>query len=202
VKEEKDKPAKRQIRRRHFKADSLPKKLKDELCRKFQAGVPYLELEAWLREEGHPIGHSSVQRWGAPFQAVLEKVALCREGAQTIVGLMAGKPATELNEATEQIAVQMLMEVLVSISQSADAEVAGEPKDLSKRAGMLAKISSALSGLGHSASYRERTKVVFQERIAPARKAAADAAKKALEKSGATKESVTQVVDKILGIGA
>lgn len=196
-----DKP-KRRIERRHHKADALPPALRDELARKFQAGETYEAIAGWLQDEGHPISRSSVHRWGSQFQRQLEKLRAWREGATTIVGAVQGKPATELSEAAEQVAVQMLMELLITLGSETENDVTDEKPDLAKRAGILGKVSASLASLGYTGSYREKVKVLFAERIAPAKEAAAAAAKTALEKSGATKESVTQVVDKILGIGA
>lgn len=187
--------AKRQIERTHHKVDRLPRKVRDELARRFQAGETYDALVAWLSGEGHEVGRSSVHRWGSRFQRHLEKLRAWREAAQTVVADAAGKPATELNEAAEQTAVQMVFEALLDLQETA----AEDPK---KRAATLSSLAHALSGLGYSAANRERLKLAFAREFQADKKAAAESASTALKAAGAESETVTQVVDRILGIGA
>jgi len=192
-----DKKPKRRIERRHHKVDKLPPALRDELARKFQAGETYEEIAGWLQDEGHPISRSSIHRWGVPFERQLEKLRAWREGAATIVGAVQGKPATELSEAAEQVAVQQLMELLITLGSEADAEIEGEPKDLAKRAGILGKVSASLSSLGYTGSYREKVKLNFQKAFAEA------AAKKVAAVVGDAKvegKSVVETVREALGL--
>jgi len=191
--------SRRRIERRHHKVDRLPRAVRDELARRFQAGETYDELVAWLEAKGHAVGRSSVHRWGSRFQRNLEKLRTWREAAQTIVADLAGKPATELNEAAEQTAVQMLFESLVDLQEAPPED--GEGPDLKKRAAVLSSLSHALTGLGYSAANRERLKLAFARGFEGEKKAAAKAAESALETAGAPKEKVTEVVDRILGIG-
>jgi hypothetical protein len=194
-------PVKRRIERRHHKADSLPPAIKDELARKFQAGETYETLAGWLQDEGYPVSRSSVHRWGSRFQVHLERLRAWREGAATIVAGLQGKPATELNEAAEQTAVQMLFEAMIDLGQANEDDGECKPPDLKARTAILSQVSHALSGLGFSAANREGLKLRFEKALAPAKQAAADATKKALQESGATKETVVEVVDRIMGIG-
>lgn len=192
----KRKPSRR-VKRRHHKVDRLPAKVRDELARRFQSGETYSDLVAWLETKGHKVGRSSVHRWGSRFQRQLEKLRTWREAAQTIVADLAGKPATELNEAAEQTAVQMLFESLIDLQEAGE----GGP-DLPKRAAVLSSLSHALSGLGYSAANRERLKLAFARELDRDKADAAKAAAGALESAGAPKEKVSEVVDRILGIGA
>jgi len=199
----------RQVERRHHKVDRLPREIRDELARRFQAGETYDRLVAWLAAEGHQVGRSSVHRWGSRFQRHLEKLRAWREAAQTVVADLEGKPATELNEAAEQTAVQMIFEALVDLQEAATAEPAaadagglgGPPADIKKRAATLSSLAHALSGLGYSAANRERLKLAFAREFQADKEAAAKTATEALRAAGAERETVTQVVDRILGIG-
>jgi hypothetical protein len=191
----------RRIERRHHKVDRLPPALRDELARRFQAGETYEALAGWLQDSGYPVARSSVHRWGAQFQRHLERLRAWREGAATIVAGLAGKPATELNEAAEQTAVQMLFEALIDLGGAAGGENGEDAPDLAKRTKILSQVSHALSGLGYSSANRERLKLAFDEKFSGQKQAAAAEAQKALEASGAGKESVTAVVNQILGIG-
>jgi len=193
-----DKPTRR-IERRHHKVDSLPPEIRDELARRFQAGETYETLVAWLSEKGHSVGKSSVHRWGSRFQVHLERLRAWREGAATIVAGLQGKPATELNEAAEQTAVQMLFEALIDLGGAAGGELADEDvPDLTKRATILSQVSHALSGLGFSAAARERLKLAFQKEFAE------KAIRKVTAAIGDAKvegKSVVETVREALGLG-
>ena len=154
----------RRIERRHHKVDRLPRAVRDELARRFQSGETYDELVRWLESKGHAVGRSSVHRWGSQFQRSLERLRTWREAAQTIVADLKGKPATELNEAAEQTAVQMLFESLVNLQEAPSED--GEGPDLKKRAAILSSLSHALTGLGYSAANRERLKLAFRKEFA------------------------------------
>jgi hypothetical protein len=191
-----DKP-KRRIERRHHKVDKLPPALRDELARKFQAGETYENIAGWLQDEGHPISRSSIHRWGVPFERQLEKLKAWRDGATTIVGAVQGKPATELSEAAEQIAVQQLMELLILLGSESENEIEGEPRDLAKQANILGKVSASLSSLGYTGSYREKVKLGFQKAFAE------EAAKKVAAAVGDAKvegKSVVETVREALGL--
>jgi hypothetical protein len=193
--------AKRRVERRHHKVDRLPKFLRDQLADRFQQGETYDELVRWLDTKGYKVGRSSIHRWGREFENNLRDLKVLREQAACLVGEMAGKPATELNELAEQTAVQSLLELQMA-ARRLRVEGGAEDEEVVKRGTALAaRAAHALASLGHSASERERVKLEFNKRFAASRKAAAEAAKGALEASGATKESVVEVVDKILGIG-
>ena len=200
----------RRVERRHHKVDRLPRRLRDELARRFQAGETYDGLVTWLASEGHEVGRSSVHRWGSRFQRHLEKLRAWREAAQTVVADLEGKPATELNEAAEQTAVQMIFEALVDLQETAEAPAAAKGEgggeaparpDLKRRAATLSSLAHALSGLGYSAANRERLKLAFAREFQADKQAAAETASKALQSAGAASETVTEVVDRILGIG-
>ena len=190
--------------------DRLPRKLRDELARRFQAGETYDALVAWLAAEGHEVGRSSVHRWGSRFQRHLEKLRAWREAAQTVVADLAGKPATELNEAAEQTAVQMIFEALVDLQEepgqgeaespgaAGDAGAAAAKPDLKRRASTLSTLAHALSGLGYSAANRERLKLAFAKEFAEQAVAKVEAAVGDAKVGGV---SVVETVREALGIG-
>jgi len=193
--------ATRHVERRHHKVDRLPAKTRDELARRFQAGETYDALVAWLASEGHEVGRSSVHRWGSRFQRHLEKLRAWREAAQTIVADLQGKPATQLNEAAEQTAVQMLFEALVDLQEAraeGEGDGAGGAPNLKNRASILASLSHALSGLGYSAANRERLKLAFRKELAEEAVAKVEAAVGDAEVGGKT---VVDTVREALGIG-
>lgn len=188
----------RRIERRHHKVDRLPPALRDELARRFQAGETYEALAGWLQDEGYPVGRSSVHRWGARFQRHLERLRAWREGAATIVAGLAGKPATELNEAAEQTAVQMLFEALIDLGGAAAGEDGEDAPTLAKRAAILSQVSHALSGLGYSSANRERLKLAFEKEFAE--RAVAKVAEKVGDAKTEGGKSVVQTVREALGI--
>jgi hypothetical protein len=190
-------PRRRRIERRHHKAEKLPREVRDELAKRFQAGETYDRLVAWLAEKGYTIGRSSVHRWGARFQKHLEKLRAWREAAQTIVADLSGKPATELNEAAEQSAVQLLFELVIDLQSAGAGESDEAPLDLKHRSEILSTAAHALANLGHSAAGRERLKIAFKKEFA------LEAAKKIADAVGDAKvggRSVVETVREALGI--
>jgi len=195
------KPRPRRVERRHHKAEALPREVRDELAKRFQAGETYDALVAWLQSKGHEIGRSSVHRWGAQFQRDLERLRTVREAMQTLVADVAGKPATELNEVAEQMAVQFLLELVLDLNRAGAGEGDEAAPDLAKRTKILSSAAHALANLGDSATGRERLKAAFAKQFAVQKEAVAGDAKKVLQAAGATKEAVSEVVDKILHLG-
>jgi hypothetical protein len=195
---------KRKIDRRHHKADQLPPELSAELARRFQAGETYESLSAWITSRGFPVGKSSIARWGAGFQQQLEKLRLHREMAQTIVAGATGKPATELNEAAEQITIQQITELLVALNnlpppveqEGADATA----EDLVYRAKMLTALGISLSKLGASASMRERVKLDFDKRALAEKQSAVAKVAEAVGDAEVAGKSVVSTVREALRI--
>lgn len=99
--------------RSHGKIDNLPDNIKQEVNSKLLDGYTYEEISDYLKSMGHDIHYSSVHRYGKPYLKKFENVRMAKEFAQLLVEDNAERPSTELHEANNALASQMLMEILV-----------------------------------------------------------------------------------------
>ncbi|MHB1026090.1 MAG: phage protein Gp27 family protein [Desulfobacteria bacterium] len=141
-------------RRKHFKAEALPPEVLDALNRQLAEGRTYREVADWLDQMGHPVAKSSVARYGRDFLGRLERLRVIKDQARAIVEESPDKPATELAEATNQLAMQLIMESLLKMEDLGEMKGA-KTTDLFK----------ALSLLERSAVAREKLKLDFRVKV-------------------------------------
>ncbi len=137
-------------RRKHFKIDQLPDELVEAIHQKLVDGWTYRDLAEWLKQQGQPISKSSVARYGKDFLARLEALKAAREKAKAIVEAHPDAPATEMVEAANQLAVQLILETLMQLD-----DLAGE---------QVTDLLHALAKLEQSGVQRERLKLEFRRR--------------------------------------
>lgn len=174
-------------RRRHFKIAKLP----DDIRRRVDAmiatpGKTYQDAVDFLADEGIHVGHSSVQRYGKHFLARLERLQVVKDQARAIVSESGERPATEMAEAANQMAIQLVMETLMEV----------EAGDLQEE--KLTDVLKALARLEQSSTARERLKLEYQRRA----QKTAEKVEGHLKKKGVSAETVKFVREEILGIPA
>ncbi len=99
--------------RSHGKIDELPDEIRNKVENMLLEGFRYQEIAAFLQENGYDISYSSVFRFGRPFIKKFESVRMAKEYAQLLAEDNAERPSTELHEANNALASQMLMEIMV-----------------------------------------------------------------------------------------
>lgn len=99
--------------RSHGKIDSLPDRLKKQVEGKLLAGDTYEEIAAYLKENGEDVHFSSVGRYGRKFLNKFESVRVATEYARLLVEDNVDRPATEIHEANNLLASQLIMQALV-----------------------------------------------------------------------------------------
>lgn len=112
--------------RSHGKIDRLPQPLKREVENKLLAGETYENISDYLKENGRDICKSSVGRYGQSFLKKFESVRVAKEFAKLLAEDNIDRPATELHEANNLLASEIIMEALVDdeMDSKARAEAA------------------------------------------------------------------------------
>lgn len=138
-------------RRKHHKIAGLPKEIVEAVNKLFVDGKTYEEISAWLTEMGNPVSKSSVGRYGKDFISRLDRLKLVKDQAKAIVQTDPDAPATEMHEAANQLAVQLIMETLINVPDLKGAKIT--------------ELFKALSLLERSAVAREKLKYEFNKGV-------------------------------------
>jgi predicted ATP-grasp superfamily ATP-dependent carboligase len=101
------------FRRSHSNVNKLPETVKAALNEQLLAGVTYDEIIARLRDGGYPVSRSAVGRHGKKYLAAFERLRRAREAARLIAEDNAERPSTEVHEANNALASQLIMEMLI-----------------------------------------------------------------------------------------
>jgi hypothetical protein len=99
--------------RSHGKIDRLPAPLKKEVESMLLQGDTYENIASYLKEQGEDIHLSSVGRYGRGFLKKFESVRIAKEFAKLLAEDNIDRPATELHEANNLLASQIIMEAMV-----------------------------------------------------------------------------------------
>jgi hypothetical protein len=166
------------------KVDQLPEDVRQLLeQRLIKAGFSgYVELVAWLEEQGFEISKSSLHRWGSSFE---DRCAALRVATQQAKAIVAATPDDEgdMTEALMRLMQERLFTALV------DMEVDPTKVNLGSIAKALAPIARAsIAQKQYASQVRER---------AHAAAAAVDAAVKT---AGLSADTAKSIRDQILGI--
>lgn len=108
-----------QRNRSHGKIDQLPPPLKKEVEERLLSGATYEEVSGWLRSRGEEVHLSSVGRYGKKFLNRFESVRIAKEFAKLLAEDNLDRPATELHEANNLLASQLIMEAMVDDAMDA-----------------------------------------------------------------------------------
>lgn len=110
--------------RSHSKIDRLPPSLKRDVEEMLLSGDTYEDISGYLKGQGEDIHYSSVGRYGKKFLKRFESVRVAKEFAKLLAEDNADRPVTELHEANNLLASQLIMEALVD--DQMDAEERGK----------------------------------------------------------------------------
>lgn len=99
--------------RSHGKIDRLPAPLKKEVEDRLLNGDTYESISGYLAEQGEDVHISSVCRYGKGFLKKFESVRIAKEFAKLLAEDNVDRPATELHEANNLLASQIIMEAMV-----------------------------------------------------------------------------------------
>ena len=72
---------------------------------------------------GHEVHYTSVQRYGKPFLKKFESVRIAKEFACLLAENNIDRPSTELHEANNALASQIIMEVLIDEEVPIDSKL-------------------------------------------------------------------------------
>ncbi|MDI3480803.1 MAG: hypothetical protein PWQ97_458 [Tepidanaerobacteraceae bacterium] len=169
-------------RRKHHKIEKLPDELVEAVNKKLVEGHTYQEITQWLNEMGHSVGKSSVARYGKDFLSRLERLRVVKEQAKAIVNESGDRPATEMAEAANQMAMQLIMETLMKVDSISTDDIH--------------KIFNALARLESSGVQREKLKMDFRQKIEIAITRLKEQLKVELSEYPELKEQIYAVVDK------
>ncbi|WP_027364011.1 phage protein Gp27 family protein [Desulfotruncus alcoholivorax] len=140
-------------KRKHYKIESLPDEVIEAVNRKLVDGYTYQEVADWLNGMGHDISRSAAHRYGRDFLSRLERLKVVKEQAKAIVDVNPDAPATEIAEAANQLATQLIMEFLMKVDTT-DLEGA-----------KITEILKALANLESSGVRRETLKFNFNKGV-------------------------------------
>lgn len=121
--------------RSHGKIDGLPPALKHEVENRLLNGDTYEDISNYLKEQGEEVHLSSVGRYGRNFLKRFESVRVAKEFAKLLAEDNADRPSTELHEANNLLASQLIMEAMVSDDMN--------PEDRAKVAKSIASLQRA-----------------------------------------------------------
>lgn len=99
--------------RSHGKIEQLPEPLKKEVEQKLLEGETYEHIADYLKGQGEDVHFSSVGRYGRKFLKRFESVRIAKEFAKLLAEDNVERPTTELHEANNLLASQLIMEALV-----------------------------------------------------------------------------------------
>lgn len=130
--------------RSHGKIDNLPAPLRLEVENRLLGGDTYQEISQYLAEQGEEVHLSSVGRYGKKFLKRFESVRVAKEFAKLLAEDNADRPSTELHEANNLLASQLIMEAMVSDDMPAEDR---------------AKIASSIASLQRAQVSNEKLKL-------------------------------------------
>lgn len=108
-----------QKNRSHGKIDNLPPELKKDVENRLLAGDTYEEVSEWLKRRGRRSTFPVSDGIGRKFLTSLRASGVAKEFAKLLAEDNVDRPATELHEANNLLASQIIMEALVDDSMDA-----------------------------------------------------------------------------------
>lgn len=169
-------------RRKHHKVTQLPQELIDAVNERLVKGHTYTEIAEWLRQMGEPISKSAIGRYNKDFSATLDRLKIVRDQAKAIIESNLDVPATHLAEATNELALSMIMETLSSLNS-----LEGEK---------VTELLKVLPKLADASTKREALKFQFNKGVEAASVKFKESLKKELEADPELMERVIDLVEK------
>lgn len=177
--------------------DTLPDAVLTELNQRLIAAgfAGYVDLAAWLTEQGYQISKSAVHRHGSALQASMEKsINRARERMEIAkaLGGMSNEEKAALLEASEMVAIDQMMDVLESLH-------GWEAED---KADVVPKLARAIADIGRSSISSAKWKKEFEaEAKRQAREEAAKEATTAAKAEGVSEAGLARIRE-ALGMAA
>ncbi|CAK7031295.1 phage protein Gp27 family protein [Phascolarctobacterium sp.] len=131
--------------RSHSKISKLPASVREAVDKLILSGKTYDEIAEHLQHMGEDISRASVGRYGQRFLAQMEKLQLFRDQARAVVDSAGDRPALEIAEAANQMALSAVMEYIMEIDSLKGAKAT--------------EVIKALALLERSGVQRERLKL-------------------------------------------
>lgn len=131
--------------RSHSKISKLPASVREAVDKLILSGKTYDEIAEHLQHMGEAISRASVGRYGQRFLAQMEKLQLFRDQARVVVDSAGDRPALEIAEAANQMALSAVMEYIMEIDSLKGAKAT--------------EVIKALALLERSGVQRERLKL-------------------------------------------
>lgn len=169
-------------RRTHHKVTTFPPEIVEEVNKRLVEGHTHEDIANWLKQMGHTLGRSSVQRYSQDFMSRLERLKMIKEQARAIVHESGDTPGTEMAEAASQIALELIISKLQKAQDLNDVDIA----DLLK----------AIPRYEQSAVRREALKFHFSKGVEAAATKIKEALKKELQSDHDLMQRVIDLVDK------
>ncbi len=138
-------------RRKHHKVNTFPPEIVDEINKRLLEGRTYAEIVDWLKQMGHQLGTSSLQRYSKDFLASMERLKMIKEQAKALVRESGDTPGTEMAEAASQLALELIISKLQKAKELDEMDIAD--------------IIKAIPRLEQSAVRREALKFQFNKGV-------------------------------------
>lgn len=168
-----------QRNRSHGKIDKLPEGVKREVEQRLVDGETYEDIAGYLKDQGHDVHVSSVGRYGRKFLNRFESVRVAKEFAKVLAEDGVDRPATELHEANNLLASQLIMEAMVDDDM--------DPED-------RAKIAKSIASLQNAQVANERLKLIARKEQGAVHTAMQVFVDKVFEEIGAKYPEVAQTL--------
>lgn len=137
--------------RSHSKISKLPASVREAVDKLILSGKTYDEIAEHLQHMGEDISRASVGRYGQRFLAQMEKLQLFRDQARVVVDSAGDRPALEIAEAANQMALSAVMEYIMEIDSLKGAKAT--------------EVIKALALLERSGVQRERLKLEARKKL-------------------------------------
>lgn len=137
--------------RSHSKISKLPASVREAVDKLILSGKTYDEIAEHLQHMGEDISRASVGRYGQRFLAQMEKLQLFRDQARVVVDSAGDRPALEIAEAANQMALSAVMEYIMEIDSLKGAKAT--------------EVIKALALLERSGVQRERLKLDARKKL-------------------------------------
>lgn len=164
---------------------TLPEATRAELDRRLISGgfQGYVELEAWLREQGVEVGKSSIHRYGSQMERRLAELQRSTQEARALVAA-----APDDSDAMARATMQMLQQRLFGLLRDMD-EIDPDSVD-------IAKIAKAMAPLVRASIAQQQ----FMREVGERARAAAEQVDKLSKSGGLSADSAAEIRRAILGI--
>lgn len=143
----------------------------------------YVELEAWLRDQGYEVGKSSIHRYGSQMERRLADLRRSTEEARALVAA-----APDDSDAMARATMQMLQQRLFGLLRDMD--------DIDPESVDITKVAKAMAPLVRASIAQQQ----FMREVAERASAAADAADRIARTGGLSADSAAEIRRAILGI--